>query len=128
MKKYFILIATMLLFFTFSNAQNYPKCNVCYGNKTVFKKSGVKQECNNCKDWAASYKKKVPCDICKDTRYIFGSGYVYCNECQGTGKGIEQRNKEYAEAVKFFEEEEAERNISLQRPHLVLFCWRSRDE
>jgi hypothetical protein len=107
MNKAFILIATIMLFFTFANAQTYPKCNVCNGNKTIYKKSGVKQECNNCKDWADSYKRKVPCYICKDKRYIYGAGYEYCKKCNGSGKGTEQRNKEYAEAVKFFEEKEA---------------------
>lgn len=107
MNKFSLVIATMLLFSAIVNAQTYPKCDVCKGNKTVFKKSGVKQECNNCKDWAESYRNKVPCYICKNKRYVFGPGYEYCKKCYGTGKGAEQRNKEYKEAVKFFEDKEA---------------------
>ena len=102
-----MIMAAMLLVFTFANAQTYPKCKVCLGNKTIFKKSGVKQECNNCKDWADSYRNIVGCDFCKNKKYIFGAGYEYCNNCNGTGKGTEQRNKEYAEASKILEEKEA---------------------
>jgi hypothetical protein len=108
MKKYFVIIASMLLFFTFAKAQTYPKCNVCNGNKTVYKKSGVKQVCKNCKDWADSYRNIVGCDFCKNKKFIWGPGYEYCKKCNGTGKGAEQRNKEYAEAKKKFEEKEAE--------------------
>ena len=97
MKKYFVIIASMLLFFTFANAQTYPKCNVCNGNKTVYKKSGVKQVCKNCKDWADSYRNIVGCDFCKNKKFIFGPGYVKCNNCRGTGKGPEQLAKEDAE-------------------------------
>jgi hypothetical protein len=56
-----------------------------------------REECKNCKDWADSYKRKVPCDICKDKRYVFGPGYEYCKKCRGTGKGTEQLAKEDAE-------------------------------
>jgi hypothetical protein len=107
MKKFFTVLTALLLFFTFVNAQNYPKCNVCSGKKTVFKTSGVRQECNNCKNWADSYKRKVPCDFCNDNRYVIGPGYAYCTKCNGTGKGTEQRKKEYAEAINFFDEKEA---------------------
>ncbi len=87
MKRFFTVLTALLLFFTFVNAQNYPKCNVCNGKKTVFKTSGVRQECNNCKNWADSYKRKVPCDFCNDNRYVIGPGNIKCNKCRGTGKG-----------------------------------------
>jgi hypothetical protein len=31
---------------------------------------GGKKTCPNCEDWSASYRDKVPCNTCKDNRYI----------------------------------------------------------
>ncbi len=33
-------------------------------------KEGGKKTCPNCEDWSASYRDKVPCNTCKDNRYI----------------------------------------------------------
>jgi hypothetical protein len=33
-------------------------------------KEGGKKTCPNCEDWSQSYRDKVPCNTCKDNRYI----------------------------------------------------------
>ncbi len=67
--------------------------------------SGKKKEwidpysCQNCVNWNESYRSKVPCHVCKDTRVTPNrrSRMVVCSECKGTGRDFEQerRNKEF---------------------------------
>lgn len=42
-------------------------------------------ECNNCRDWSESYKKKVACNTCKDTRTTHCGKSFTCLVCNGKG-------------------------------------------
>jgi len=57
------------------------------------------QECQNCVDWNSSYRSKVPCYICKDTRRTPNRRHkmITCTICKGTGRDYEQekRNVEF---------------------------------
>lgn len=72
-------------------------CWKCKGTGKETKQSPY--ECQNCKSWNAEYRRKVPCNVCKDTRVNPNrtSWKETCSICNGSGRDYkqEQRNKEF---------------------------------
>ena len=56
-------------------------------------------ECQNCINWNVSYRSKVACHVCKDTRETPNRRHrmITCKTCKGTGRDYEQekRNVEF---------------------------------
>lgn len=76
------------------------KCFWCSG--TGKKREWIDpQYCQNCANWNASYRSKVACHICKDTRLTPNRRFkvINCSDCNGSGRDYEQeaRNKEFGE-------------------------------
>lgn len=97
MKKTIFILIFSLIFKTDINSQQV-KCFWCGG-------SGKEQKwidpelCQNCVTWNSSYRRKVACGICKDTRLTPNRRYsmVTCRSCKGTGRDYDQeaRNNEF---------------------------------
>lgn len=65
------------------------KCKFCQGDKLFQKHTKI---CPNCANWSQSYRNKVPCHRCKDSRNIIINTCSFCNNkglcstCKGNGK------------------------------------------
>jgi hypothetical protein len=96
MKSLLLILLTLNTFFFYSQS---VKCNRCQGTGKETKQSPY--ECQNCKSWNAEYRRKVPCNICKDTRVNTNrkTWIETCSKCKGTGRDYEQeaRNKEFGD-------------------------------
>lgn len=87
----FILLNTFIFF-----GQQVP-CSICKGTGQETKSSPY--TCQNCKSWNAEYRRKVACNVCKDTRVNPNrkSWKETCHYCKGTGRDSQQesRNQEF---------------------------------
>lgn len=96
MKSLLLILLTLNTFFFYSQSAN---CARCEGTGMETKHSPY--HCQNCISWNAEYRKKVPCNICKDTRNNtnFKTWKETCSKCKGTGRDYEQeaRNKEFGD-------------------------------
>jgi len=100
MKK--VITATICTFLFFCSNAIYAqqvKCFWCSGSGRV--EDWVDpSECQNCVNWNASYRSKVACNVCKDTRLTPNRRYrmITCSSCKGTGRNYDQerRNEEFA--------------------------------
>jgi hypothetical protein len=110
MKHFFITSFLFLLTFSLSFSQNTNKlkkviCNYCDGKKLV-REYVV---CPNCKNWNAEYRRKVPCQVCRDTRQTIGP-IIKCTRCDGKGYKMElnisERLKEVTNAIYWGNNEE----------------------
>lgn len=91
---------TILIFILFIYHLSFGQvaCTRCNGTGKETKQSPY--ECQNCKSWNSEYRRKVACNVCKDTRVNPNrkSWTETCSKCQGTGRDYAQeaRNKEFA--------------------------------
>lgn len=112
MKKYILILLTLILHSNFLDAQKttannsitcvicdgdgkcsecggLKKCKYCQGDKLFQKQTKI---CPNCANWSQSYRNKVPCHRCKDSRNIIINTCSFCNnkglcsKCKGNGK------------------------------------------
>jgi hypothetical protein len=92
----FIFLITSLVFSltVFSQVVN---CSTCNGTGKETKQSPY--ECQNCKSWNSEYRRKVACNVCRDTRVNPNrkTWTETCSRCNGTGRNYAQeaRNKEF---------------------------------
>lgn len=78
-------------------------CYLCGGTGIVETRDWIR--CSNCEYWPKSYRNKVPCNVCKDTRGHYSSYYnVKCYNCNGTGRDSEKEEREL-KIIKLNEEE-----------------------
>ena len=90
---------TILIFFFFLFHLSFGQvaCIRCNGTGKETKQSPY--ECQNCKSWNSEYRRKVACNVCKDTRVNPNrkSWTETCSKCKGSGRDYEQeaRNKEF---------------------------------
>lgn len=75
------------------NKNIVSKCNICDGSG----RTNHPERCPNCLNWNNEYKRKVPCHVCKDTRYVKHPNGQKCFSCNGTGinkKSQSEKNSE----------------------------------
>jgi hypothetical protein len=83
--------------------EGYRKCKFCQGNKL---NQIHTERCPNCANWSESYRSKVPCHRCKDTKNItiktcsFCGNKGLCNTCKGSGVCNECKGKGYVSIKK----------------------------
>ena len=78
--------------------EGFKKCKYCQGNKLYQIHT---EKCPNCVNWSESYRSKVPCHRCKDTRSViiktcsFCRNKGLCRTCKGSGICFECGGKGY---------------------------------
>lgn len=82
--KIFILILIISAFHCYG--QNKIKCAICTNGVAISKNY---MTCQNCKDWADSYRNIKGCDVCKNNKTVVVRQKVKCTRCKGTGWIIE---------------------------------------
>jgi hypothetical protein len=91
---------TLLILYTNINYAQRAKCSICNGTG-LLKEYIDPQECQNCVDWNESYRSKVACHVCKDTRLkaYRRTRTITCKYCKGTGRDFEEerRMKEFGD-------------------------------
>lgn len=99
MKK-IIIASILIILFVFTKDVCAQKVNCWKCNGSKWERQWIDpQECQNCVDWNTSYRSKVPCNVCKDTRRTPNRRHriITCTICKGTGRDYiqEKRNVEF---------------------------------
>lgn len=114
MKK--IILIIILIITNVSYSQNYKEysieyrsCEICSCNKCSG--TGILENykyipCNNCKDWASSYRNLKGCDVCKNNKGKYGYVKENCWACDGKGKWRNTYNSRESIEIRKKEEEE----------------------
>ncbi len=81
----FFYFISLNLFSQNNLPQKKTNCLLCKGSGVV----RTMVICNNCKDWNLEYRSKRRCDVCKDTRQVFGQKVkcpsIFSGGCGGKG-------------------------------------------
>lgn len=62
--------------------------------KSDYQKKTHNHSCKNCQDWTNEYKRKVACNVCRDSRRTYCGKIVKCPICQGKGYVLEETDKQ----------------------------------
>lgn len=95
--KSILSITALFLSLSINVFSQVVNCSRCNGTGKETKQSPY--ECQNCKSWNSEYRRKVPCNVCRDTRVNPNrkTWTETCSRCNGTGRDYAQeaRNKEF---------------------------------
>jgi len=95
--KLIFLITSIVLTLSINVYSQVVNCSRCRGTGKETIQSPY--ECQNCKNWNTEYRRKVACNVCRDTRVNpnIKSWTETCSSCNGSGRDYkqEQRNKEF---------------------------------
>jgi hypothetical protein len=95
--KSIFLITSIILTLSINVYSQVVNCSRCRGTGKETKQSPY--ECQNCKNWNAEYRRKVACNVCRDTRVNPNrkSWTETCSLCKGSGRDYAQeaRNRDF---------------------------------
>jgi hypothetical protein len=95
--KSILSITALFLSLSINVFSQVVNCSRCNGTGKETKQSAY--ECQNCKSWNSEYRRKVPCNVCLDTRVNPNrkTWKETCSSCKGTGRNYAQeaRNREF---------------------------------
>ncbi len=77
--------------------------------KSDYQKKTHNHSCKNCQDWTNEYKRKVACNVCRDTRRTYCGKIVKCPICQGKGYVLEETDKQDLDINSFLDSYKIER-------------------